>query len=189
MIIIYLVGYTMTEVIIMEDILYILIIILVYRQLKRYSKIEFKIHKKVGDKGEKIVAQKLSQLNDDYIVINNVHYGRTQIDHLVLCHNRKCIFVIETKMWGGIITGKFNDRQWIQNKNGKFKMLDNPILQNKYHCRVVKKRYPRYEIFNVVVFVGNNNVPESKCIIRVNNLVDYIYKVSNSLSNKCLINI
>jgi len=163
---------------------------------------QFKQSKIIGDIGENIVCRILYKLDrDNYIVRYNVYFGRAQIDHLVMCIESRDIFVIETKRWSGIITGKGTDKMWTQNKNGVIKYLDNPIMQNKFHCREVKKCYKNYEIHNVVVFVGNAtlNIPKSKCIVDKDKLIDYIEGCSiinittnmttSKVSNKRLIDI
>lgn len=139
----------------------------------------------VGKEGEMIVRNILSQLPDEYTVRNNVKYGfflfpHTQIDHIVRHPYSGSIFVIETKMWGGIITGSRKDEYWQQYKDGTVRYFNNPIIQNERHCRVVRKRYPGYKIHNVVVMVRNKNIPDFKCVINEDMLLNYISKkVSN----------
>jgi hypothetical protein len=145
---------------------------------------QYKANKPIGDIGESIVKNRLSVLVDDYVVEHNVHLGKAQIDHLVINHGVKIVFVIETKLWGGIITGSSSDDYWRQDKNGVIRYFDNPIKQNNYHCSVVRKYYSGYKVYNVVVFVKNNNVPKSKCIIGVNDLVNYIIGMTNKVSNR-----
>ncbi|BCN30279.1 nuclease-related domain-containing protein [Anaeromicropila herbilytica] len=162
----------------MEKYILILLIIcyIIYSKYDKYK--NYMANKPIGDIGENIVANKLMELDDNYIVNHNVHYGKSQIDHIVVCPTRKSVFVIETKNWRGIITGTYNENKWIQNKNGDIKYLDNPIKQNQYHCSQVKKVYPSYNIYNIVVFINNRNVPRSKYIIDINHLVDYINNIS-----------
>jgi hypothetical protein len=76
-------------------------------------------HKAIGNVGEQIVRNVLSELPDEFTVMNNVRYRKCQIDHIVICHCRKLVFVIETKMWSGIITGDRNDKMWKVCKNGQ----------------------------------------------------------------------
>lgn len=173
----------------MDIIVPILGIIIFLFFLEHDEQKKYKTCKKTGDIGESIVANKLKKLDDKFVVRNNIHMGRCQIDHLVICHDVKIVFVIETKMWGGIITGNTNDSMWKQNKNGVIKYMDNPIKQNQYHCRVVKNRYIGYEVYNVVVFVNNRNVPNSKYIVSANGLVCYINGVYNRVYNRCIMNV
>ena len=136
----------------------------------------YKSKKPIGDLGESIVAYRLNTLDDNYIIKNNVHLGRCQIDHMIICKTSPVIFVVETKFWSGVITGSYNDKTWVQNKNGQIKYLRNPIKQNIFHCNTVKKFYTGYNVYNIVVFVRNNNVPNYKNIIKVENLINYIYQ-------------
>jgi hypothetical protein len=145
---------------------------------------QYKRYKTIGDVGESIVSKELNKLGNDYTVMNNVHIGKCQIDHMVICKSTRIIFVIETKLWSGIITGDYNDKQWRQDKNGVVKYLDNPILQNRFHCNTVRKRYKNYKIYSVVCFINSDNVPRYKCIVRVNELARYINNTSNKLCNK-----
>lgn len=145
-------------------------------------------HVYVGNIGEGIVAVKLSALGEEYIVEHNVHMGGVQIDHLVINHELKICFVIETKLWGGVISGKSSDDYWVQNKNGETKYFRNPVKQNAHHCNIVRRYYSGYKVYNVVVFV-RGNAPKSRCIVSVNGLADYIIKTSNKVSNRGVIDI
>lgn len=71
---------------------------------------EYKSNKPLGNHGENIVSNKLKLLDDTYVIENNVHIGHSQIDHLVINHKLKICFVIETKYWGGKVTGNRNDK-------------------------------------------------------------------------------
>jgi hypothetical protein len=164
-----------------------IIIILLCFKIEERKK--YKINKVKGDVGENIVANKLKQLDDKFEVYNNVYFEKYQIDHLVINHSCKLIFVIETKMWGGIITGKANNDQWQQNKNGKIQYFNNPVLQNRYHCNVIRRYYKRYKIYNIVVFVKNKNVPFSNCVMNEYDLIEYIKKVYNRVYNRCIMNV
>jgi hypothetical protein len=159
-------------------------LILLYIVVWHIKRNQYKRYKTIGDVGEGIVSKELSKLNEDYIVMNNVHIGKCQIDHMVICKSARIIFIIETKLWGGIITGEYYDKQWRQDKNGVIKYLDNPILQNRYHCNTVSRRYKNYKVYSIICFVNSDNVPRSKCIIRVNELTRYINDTSNKVCNK-----
>ena len=67
--------------------------------------------------------------------------GTTEIDLLML--HETGIYVFEMKHYKGIIYGRENDASWTQffktAKNCKFK---NPILQNQYHIRAIKRMFP-----------------------------------------------
>jgi hypothetical protein len=139
----------------------------------------------IGNIGEGIVSKKLIQLDDNYVVENDIELGGQQIDHLVINHSLQLCFVIETKYWSGTITGERNDTYWIQSKVGQAdKYLYNPIKQNSKHCSTVRKYYPNYHVHGVVVFVRNKNVPHNRSIVGENELVEYINKVSKKVYNR-----
>jgi len=121
--------------------------------------------KKIGNIGERIVRDRLNELPDNFIVLNNVRYWfkKCQIDHMVICNDVKLIFVIETKMWG-------ND-----------KVYGDPVKQNEYHCRVVRNKFKGYRVINVVTFVGS--IPYKfrayKCVVNENELIDMVNRVYN----------
>lgn len=173
----------------MDIIFAILGMCMFYFAMKYYKWKEYERNKVVGDIGEKIVANKLMELSEEYEVCNNVHLDKAQIDHLVICKSEKIAYVIETKMWSGIITGKSGDTKWIQNKNGKIRYFDNPIKQNRYHCNVVRRYYTGYHVYSVIVFVGNTSIPNGTSVTIVDKLVEYINKITNKVSNKGRIDI
>lgn len=177
-------GHTSTEVIAMELILAVIVVVIFYLIIKGENRSNYKKYKTVGGVGESIVAKKLLQLGNEFEVSNNVYIGNAQIDHIAINRDKQIIFVIETKMWGGVITGSYNEKYWMQDKNGEVRYLPNPILQNRYHCREIKRRYIGYMVINVVVFVMNENVPPYRCIVRVNDLVNHINKMSNKVCNR-----
>jgi hypothetical protein len=141
-------------------------------------------NRKIGRAGEQIIKNILSNLEDKFTVINNLKFKRTQIDHLVICHECKLVFVIETKLWGGVISGGRYDSVWQQTMNNQIKYMKNPLLQNRYHCQVVRKYYRGYHIYSIVVFVNNNNIPQYQCIVKQNELINYINKTTNTVSNR-----
>jgi hypothetical protein len=112
------------------------------------------------------------------------HLGKAQIDHLVINHKLHVCFVIETKMWAGIITGEYNDTYWQQNINGSVNYFKSPYKQNSYHCNVVRKYYSGYKLYNVIVFVRNKHVPRLKCIVDEDEVREYIIEKSNNIAKK-----
>ena len=93
-----------------------------------------------GERGELSVSKKLRSLGNHYIVlddllISGVH-GDTQIDHVVI--SPFGIFVIETKCWGGWISGGENADKWKQTLYDEKYEKPNPIFQNKVHVDAVK---------------------------------------------------
>ena len=159
----------------MLELLLILIAIYLFVYITR------RIAQKNGEAGENIVSNELSKLSGEYFVYNDVKMCGYQIDHIVIHHMSKSVFVIETKMWGGKIVGNYRDKKWIQYKDGNVKFLNNPMIQNSKHCNVVRQKYKGYSIYNVVVFVGNRNIPKYKSVINEDNLINYI---SNKVSNR-----
>lgn len=158
----------------------ILIILLCFNHIERQAYLK---RKPLGDKGESIVSRELEKLGDDFNVVNDVSFGRTQIDHMVINYKCKIIFVIETKNWAGIIQGDAKDQKWKRHLNGKTDYYNNPILQNRYHCSEVRKRYKDYKVYNVVVFI-KNNAPKYPSVIRVEDLVSHINKTTDRVYNK-----
>jgi hypothetical protein len=141
----------------------------------------------IGNLGESIIKSKLRELGDEFVVLHDVRYKKCQIDHLVINHAAKIVFVIETKMWGGIITGEVNDKKWRQDKNGQVMYYDNPVLQNKYHCRIVRQKYSGYSVRSVVVFVRCKSIPRHSNVMIEDELVEYINRVSNKVYNRVII--
>jgi len=83
--------------------------------------------------------------------------GVTQIDHLV-CHPQ-AIWVIETKTYGGHITGSMDAAQWVQHLNGgeTQNAFQNPVHQNHRHCRAVRALLSGLEVpvLGVIVSAGS----------------------------------
>ena len=83
-----------------------------------------------------------------------------QIDHILIRENG--IFVIETKNYYGLISGKEDDSFWTRSYfvKGKIKKatFHNPLKQNQSHIRAIKKIIGKdYPIYCFVVFVQNNS--------------------------------
>lgn len=94
-----------------------------------------------GFMGEFWVKLRLKTLpKDKYVVLNDIMiYSSStthQIDHLVISDYG--IFVIETKMYSGFITGNEYDQKWTRHY-GKTKFyFNNPIHQNYGHVLALK---------------------------------------------------
>lgn len=86
----------------------------------------------------------------------------TEIDLLMI--HETGIYVFEIKHYKGTIYGRDTDNIWTQyfrtTKNSHFK---NPILQNEYHIKAIKKLLPDIPIYSLVVFTNNG------CTIKVEN--------------------
>lgn len=136
-----------------------------------------------GKRGEKYVSKLLSQLPNDYIVLNDLVYytskGTTQIDHVVL--SKHGVFAIETKNYRGEIYGDDDRKEWTQiivtevrySKNW-YKTYTyvtknhfyNPIKQAYSHVYKLKEllsEYPHLPIIPVVVFAGSADLSNVNC--------------------------
>ena len=93
-----------------------------------------------GAKGEDAVARELARLGLTALhdVILSDSRGLTQVDHLVL--GADGIFVLETKTYGGFITGGLHAATWTQHLAGGTKTaFQNPLRQNHRHCSAVRE--------------------------------------------------
>jgi hypothetical protein len=94
----------------------------------------------IGRKGERAVARVLSALGvpalHDALLPDLL--GVTQLDHLVRAPD--AILVIETKTYGGHITGTLDSAGWVQHLDGgeTRHAFQNPVHQNFRHCRAVE---------------------------------------------------
>lgn len=120
---------------------------------------------KKGEEGENLIAEILDKDTSYHRLINNlVLLGDNgvshQIDHILIRENG--IFVIETKNYYGLISGKKDDSFWTRSYfvKGKIKKatFHNPLKQNQSHIRAIKKIIGKdYPIYCFVVFVQNNS--------------------------------
>ena len=94
-----------------------------------------------GRRGEAAVAAVLARAGFPALhdVIVRDAWGLMQVDHLVRLPDG--IAVLETKSWGGTVTGRVRDRQWLQELGvGRVRRaLRNPVMQNDRHVRVVRR--------------------------------------------------
>ena len=142
-----------------------------------YYKAEYRLsdrNRVSGKSGEDIVAYELGRLGEEYEVRHDVRCGHAQIDHLVKWGN--VVFVIETKKWKGRISGKKCDAVWKVTIGRNEYWSRNPVLQNEFHIRELKKGndFIGCDFVNLVVFVENRNVPKLKGVIGEEELVDWI---------------
>ena len=134
----------------------------------------------------------LKGLPKGYMVLNDLLLENgsktSQIDHIVLCKNG--IFVIETKNYGGYISGNESDKMWTQKigrRKNKFEFF-NPIIQNKGHINAIKQNLKinnTIPIISVVVFnnKGNiDNVSSHTPVIHSSELEDFILKYDTNVS-------
>ena len=153
-----------------------LVLYVFYAYLKMDDLLEYKMRKIKGDSGENIVNNELSRLDNDYKVIYDLRINGYQIDHLVVYDKCKIVFVIETKRWTGRIAGRKLDNKWEQIYGNKSYYVNNPIMQNEKHIKVLSESsdYFGYRFVNVVVFVGSDSIPKLKNVIMVKDLYELI---------------
>lgn len=116
-----------------------------------------------GKDGEKQIIKILKRLPKEYIILNDLLLRNgsqtSQIDHLVLC--KKGIFVIETKNYGGYISGNESDKMWIQKMGRKKTEFLNPIIQNEGHINAIIQNLNinnKIPIISVVVFNSRGDI-------------------------------
>lgn len=119
---------------------------------------------KAGLRGESKVAAELARgLDYDHYVFNDVSLRsglRTaQIDHVVVGPGG--VFVVETKNWGGHVTGGPRDPTWTQQGDAARppRRHENPVLQNERHVRVLEACLKAagvtdYPVISVLVFAS-----------------------------------
>jgi hypothetical protein len=113
----------------------------------------------IGRKGESAVARALGDLGvpalHDVLLADLM--GLTQVDHLVRA--RDAIVVIETKTYGGHITGAVDRSEWVQHfaDDETRHAFQNPAYQNHRHCRAVEAVLAGLDvpITGYVVFAGS----------------------------------
>lgn len=97
----------------------------------------------LGAGGEREMAERLAaELPDDTLIVNDIVLaeGRktAQIDHFVL--SPRGIFIVETKTWGGRISGRMDSPSWtLQGHRGRPLALKNPVWQNRRQAGFVRR--------------------------------------------------
>ena len=158
--------------------------------------------KQKGKRGEKRIHDILSQLPDEYQVLDDIvlqtQRGTTQIDHVVV--SKYGIFEKKKKNYSGEIYGDDSRQQWTQiiatdvtyskkwwktytyiTKNQFY----NPVKQSWGHVYEIKKNLPEWsyiKIVPIVVFTGRailKNVSSKNHVIYDDELLDTIQKYRN----------
>lgn len=157
-----------------------------------------------GKMGEERTATVLTQLPDEYRVLNDVMLelgnGTTQIDHVVVSPHG--IFVIETKNYRGDIYGSERKHEWKQvivtDVNYARKPLKtytyvtknemyNPIFQSHAHVSAIKKvlgELSYVPVIPIVVFVHPGVRLHVECtshVIYLSELLDVIRRYESAL--------
>ena len=174
------------------SILIIILVVALFFYLVRYNSAKEK-----GKRGEKLVSSILSQLPDEYTVLNDLVFrtekGTTQIDHIVV--SKYGIFAIETKNYRGEIYGDDKRQKWTQmivtdvtyakkmwktytyvTKNHFY----NPVKQSLGHTFRIKEllsAFPHVKIVPIVVFTGEailRNVESRYPVVYEENLLGVI---------------
>lgn len=147
-----------------------------------------------GVKGEQKTYEILKKLPKEYTVITNpVIYNRgsvNELDFVVIGTNG--VFVVETKNYRGIITGKTSEQNWKQIKHGKNKTYEkevkNPAKQVYRQGRRMKEMFIDFGIsadtFPILYFVDDRSelkiTDDADLNIAIinneNDLLDYITK-------------
>ena len=157
----------------------------------------YKSARQKGKRGEMHGFSILSQLSDEYKILNDLVFrtekGTTQVDHVVV--SKYGIFAIETKNYRGEIYGDDNRQEWTQlivtkvtyakkwwktytyvTKNHFY----NPVKQSLGHAFRIKEllsSFPRVKIVPIVVFAGDavlSNVESQHHVVYEENLLDVI---------------
>lgn len=183
--------------------LIIILIVVLFVYLAWYNSAKQK-----GKRGEMRVSAILSQLSDEYTILNDLVFrtekGTTQIDHLVV--SKYGIFTIETKNYRGEIYGDDNRKEWTQlivtevtyakkwwktytyvTKNRFY----NPVKQSVGHAFKIKELlsvFPHVKIVPIVVFTGDailSYVESKNHVVYEENLLDVIdgYKTTYLTDN------
>lgn len=152
----------------------------------------FKIIKRnvVGKVGERRIVRYLKQTGVKGYILTNLYIpyrkSLTEVDAVFI--SKKGIFVIESKNYKGRIYGDVNKRSWIQilQANNRYYFY-NPIKQNASHTKAISKilNIPDARFKPIVIF-GNQarlNV-NSKCVINVKDLTNYIKSQPTTIYNK-----
>lgn len=141
-----------------------------------------KIKEQAGLRGEEEVYFRLANYSKSraliYGMVTRFAYrvgkGSREVDLIYI--NKKGVFVIEIKNWGGVIKGDISDPKWLQMKRSETVELKNPVQQIKKHVNDVREFLGNnYPVFPLVVFI-KNNVKNIKVPIVINfdELVPYL---------------
>ena len=177
--------------------LIILVVAFIIYRTRHHSAGQHNFAEQKGKLGEILVSYILSQLPDEYTVLDDLIFrtekGTTQIDHVVV--SKYGIFAIETKNYRGEIYGDDKRQNWTQmivtdvtyakkwwktytyvTKNHFY----NPVKQSLGHAFRIKElllEFPHVKIVPIVVFTGEailRNVESRYHVVYEENLLGVI---------------
>ena len=177
----------------------LLTFLLSYLSIKKTQKYDSKFdsisdEEIAGINGERKVNYVLNRLiEDDEYLLSGLLIPRNidgaEIDSVLI--TRKGIYCIETKNWSGTIFGSDTNTKWSQIKpNYTTATHNNPVIQNKRHCDLIKKLFNnKYKPYNIVIFSNENCTldvdVDNACTL--NEFIDY-YRNSKDSDNELSIN-
>lgn len=143
-----------------------------------------------GFMGEFWIRRELNKLpKERYLILNDIMIenktGTHQIDHIVI--SNYAIFVIETKNYYGLITGREYDDVWCQHLGKNKYYFLNPIHQNYGHikCLMDLLKKDMNDFVSIICF-SNQSKLRLKCknfITQVDLLKKDILKFDNKINN------
>ena len=157
------------------SILFIVLISIFRKQITGYMG-EFWVRTKL----EKLPKDKYKVLHDIMIKIDNKTH---QIDHIVV--STYGIFVIETKNYGGLITGSSNNNNWCMHLGKNKYYFNNPIHQNYGHIVALEKLLGIEESKFISIISMSN---KAKIKVQEKNVItlDYLVSTINNYKNLIL---
>ena len=142
-----------------------------------------------GDIGEKMVAEALDTIADEYggYLYNNVCFKNkdgfsSEIDHLLLTQGG--LFVVETKNIVGHIRGKPADKKWSSVAGEDIITFNNPLLQNQTHIKQLRLLLGQFSprMMSLIVFPNKNSKIKrvrSSLVYDLQSMNDVICRLSN----------
>lgn len=145
----------------------------------------------IGNYGELKVERRLRLfINKEDVILENLLLpdgsGTTEIDKVII--SRKGILCVESKFWGGYISGG-DVGDWTQttfyDDFKKQKKLHNPVIQNKGHVKVLKSLFSGdYPVYNVVFLVGFTKLSvNSDYVFDVKRFAEFYKNLEDALSD------
>jgi hypothetical protein len=112
---------------------------------------------------DRFLKKKLSpsyyRILHDVVLPDASGHGFTQIDHIVI--SKWCVFVIETKDWGGLVLGKDHQPFWTVCYPDKSRAsFQNPLKQNQIHIKALARCLNRQlsDFRSIVAFTSRSRL-------------------------------